>query len=79
MCRTRIQQKKAKHKPKNVHAIADIVEEPPDELFIDTIIKLHANTAREQAFAELELGKGRHEFENEIKNRHWCTSQHNTS
>lgn len=32
------------------------------DLYIDTVIKSHANTAREQAFAEVEIGKARHKL-----------------
>lgn len=32
------------------------------DLYIDTVIKSHANTAREQAFAEVEIEKARHKL-----------------
>ncbi|KAL6471840.1 hypothetical protein MHYP_G00204900 [Metynnis hypsauchen] len=62
VCRARTQQKQTTFKSKKVHTVSDCTEESPPELFIDSITKLHANTAREQAFAEIEVGKARHKL-----------------
>ncbi|KAL6462444.1 hypothetical protein MHYP_G00288660 [Metynnis hypsauchen] len=62
VCRARTQQKQTTFKSKKVHTVSDCTEESPPELFIDSITKLHANTAREQAFAEIEIGKARHKL-----------------
>ncbi len=59
VCRTNTQQKQATFKSKKVHTVSDCTEQSPPELFIDSITKLHANTAREQVFAEIEIGKAR--------------------
>ncbi len=47
------QQRQTKHKTKKVHAISDSGEQQTDELYNDTMTKEHANTDKEQAFAEL--------------------------
>lgn len=57
--RTNTQQKQATFKSKKVHTVSDCAEHSPPELFIGRITKLHANTAREQAFAEIEIGKAK--------------------
>lgn len=58
MCRTQAPQRQLKHRQKGMHAIMDDVEEhPTDALYIDAIVKQDANTQREQAFAEVELGE----------------------
>lgn len=64
MCRSAPQQYKSSSKPKRMHAIADTGEQhsEDDELYVDTITKHHANTDKEQAYAELQIGKKRHKL-----------------
>ena len=52
--------------PRRVHGVSDSAEQPPDELFIDTIIKENENTDREQAFVEVEIGTKRHKVKFKI-------------
>ena len=68
MCRSAPQQRQFKAKAKRMHAISDTGEQQSDddELYIDTITKQHANTDKEQAFAELEIGKNRHKLKFKI-------------
>ena len=66
MCRMKTQYQSTKYKPKKVHAVTESTEQVPVDLYIDTIIKKNENTAREQAFAELEIGKARHKLKLKI-------------
>ena len=71
MCRAPAQQRQAWPKTKKVHAVSDTVpdtgeQQGEDELYIDTITKQHANTDKEQAFAELQLGKMGHKLKFKI-------------
>lgn len=66
VCSTGTQKKPAAFKSRKVHTVSDYREQTPPELFIDSITKLHANTTREQGFAEIEVGKARHKLKFKI-------------
>lgn len=65
VCRSQAQPAQTSYRSKKVHAISDDAE-APEELYIDTITKQHADTAREQAYAEVEVGKKRHKIKFKI-------------
>ena len=70
MCRAPAQQRQMKPKFKKVHAVSDTdtasEQQGENELYIDTITKQHENTDKEQAFAELQIGKMRHKLKFKI-------------
>ena len=73
MCRSAPQQRQTKPQTKRMHAISDTgdcgeqqSDDDDNELYIDTITKQHANTDKEQAYAELQIGKKRHKLKFKI-------------